>query len=107
MVIGAALVPIVLTRCRDSGQVERSDSVFSIAVGDCIQPPAEIAAADIEDIPALPCSEPHSHEVFGFTSYTDADVYPGANELQAFADRPPTPVGRMATLGAGLVASRV
>lgn len=96
--MGLALVAVAwLAGCRDGGGVERDDSgqvvaageesVFELGPGDCIQPPEELSAASIEDLRAVPCSEPHTHEVYAVATYDAGDVYPGANELQAFADR--------------------
>jgi hypothetical protein len=65
------------------------ESVFSLRVGDCVQPPTELGDAErpeLERVTAVPCSEPHTHEVFARPLFTATDAYPGPNQLRAFAD---------------------
>jgi hypothetical protein len=62
-------------------------SVFDVQVGDCLNPGAELGVA-ITDIEAVPCKDPHTHEVFALPEYPDkeSDVYPGEDKLKTFAD---------------------
>jgi hypothetical protein len=60
-------------------------SVFDVRVGDCLMPGDELGA-EIADIRAVPCREPHTHEVFALPEYEDTDVYPGEDKLRTFAD---------------------
>lgn len=92
----AALVALTVLGCTKDEGAARDDrgaivaagdeSVFELAVGDCVVPPAELDTADVEQLQAVPCTDTHTHEVYATATYTASDVYPGENELQAFAD---------------------
>ncbi len=58
-------------------------SVFDLSFGDCLMPKEKLVD-DVEKIPVVPCEQPHTQEVFGTITHP-ADAYPGAAELQTFA----------------------
>lgn len=60
-------------------------SVFDLRAGDCIGDVSSLAG-DSADVPLVPCSEPHTMEVFAVVRHAD-DVYPGAAAVASFADR--------------------
>jgi hypothetical protein len=61
-------------------------SVFDVQVGDCLNPGKELGA-EITSIKAVPCKDPHTHEVFGLPEYPgNGDVYPGEDKLRNFAN---------------------
>lgn len=106
--VGACFVASALfaVACSGGGGADRADdrivgsgdeSVFDLAAGDCLDPP-EAVDEQVGDLPAVPCWEPHTHEVIGtfeigtdepFTgaSELDGEVYPGAGQLGDWADR--------------------
>lgn len=69
-------------RDEDSGQVtEESDiDIFSLKVGDCM-PTSDTSGAEIEDTTVVPCSEPHTDEVFFEFELGDGDL-PSDEEIQ-------------------------
>ncbi|MEZ5411521.1 MAG: septum formation family protein [Acidimicrobiales bacterium] len=61
--------------------------VFGVRVGDCLDLEAsEATAAQITDLAAVPCAQPHRHEVFHVGEVTGFDVYPGPSELSSASD---------------------
>jgi hypothetical protein len=85
--------PALLVACSDD-KADREDgaiakagkiSVFDVAVGDCLNPGDELDA-EITDIEAVPCADPHTHEVFAMPEYEEDDLYPGEEALRNFAD---------------------
>jgi len=60
-------------------------SVFDLRPGDCI---ADVSgpSGDVDGLPLVPCSEPHTQEVFAVVRHPD-DAYPGAGAVATFADR--------------------
>ncbi len=95
MVAGALATIMVAGACGGETQAKRDEdgviisagqvSVFDLAVGDCIVPGATLAE-QTGQLDAVPCSQPHTHEVYALDDYTESDVYPGADALEAFAD---------------------
>jgi hypothetical protein len=53
--------------------------------GTCLEIDDEIGA-EITVLPVVPCTVSHSHEIFAVENHP-ADVYPGFNELEVFAQR--------------------
>ena len=51
-----------------------------------VEGPALDLGDAIENILAVPCDEPHTHEVYAQITYEENDVYPGAAELERFSD---------------------
>jgi hypothetical protein len=85
--------PALLVACsddkadREDGSIAKAGtiSVFDVAVGDCLNPGEELGV-EITDIDAVPCAEPHTHEVFALPEYDEDDVFPGEEKLRNFAD---------------------
>ncbi len=69
----------------DSGEVTAAstEDVFSLAVGDCLNS-AELGET-VEQVPFIPCDEPHDSEVYAQTLLTE-DAYPGDDVVAAEAD---------------------
>ena len=59
-------------------------SVFELEQGDCLDPTPDVTG-DIDQIPVVPCDQPHLQEVYATVEHPD-DAYPGASEVAAFAD---------------------
>jgi len=73
---------------RDDGEITKAGpiSVFELRPGDCLYPDDK-AVGEIENIKAVPCTEPHTQEVYAVPKFPDdSDVYPGEAEIQKFAD---------------------
>jgi hypothetical protein len=73
---------------RDHGVITKagSISVFDLRPGDCLEPDDDLSG-DVEKINAVPCADPHTHEVFGVPEYPDdGGVYPGEAKIKEFAD---------------------
>jgi hypothetical protein len=60
-------------------------SVFDLRPGDCIGDTSGMTD-DADDVPLVPCDEPHTQEVFAIVRHPD-DAYPGAGPVATFADR--------------------
>jgi Septum formation len=56
--------------------------VYKLEVGDCF---AEVPEEDVFTVPVVPCSEPHSEEVFAVVSLPEGD-FPGDDAINAQAD---------------------
>jgi len=69
----------------DSGRLISSGNldVESMKVGDCFQSLHEDILT-LDDVPAVPCSEPHDNEVFHIFSI-DGQVWPGDEEVEVKA----------------------
>lgn len=69
-------------RDEDTGEVteESNIDVFSLSVGDCM--PATDTAGEIENVDVVPCSEPHTDEVFFEFELAEGDL-PSDDEIQA------------------------
>jgi hypothetical protein len=87
------LVPLLLAACGgadvrdDAGRVVAAGpwSVFDLRPGDCIGDVSDLKG-DTDEVPLVPCEEPHSQEVFAIVRHPD-DAYPGAGGVATFADR--------------------
>jgi hypothetical protein len=92
---GLLVLALVVAGCskdkadRKDGAIDKAGnvSVFDVQVGDCLNPGEELGA-EITKIKAVPCKEPHTHEVFALPDYPDkeSDVYPGEDKLRSFAN---------------------
>jgi len=71
----------------DEGRLTKATdlAVFDLQPGDCLSPDDEVTA-ELETVRAVPCSEPHVHEVFALVTWEDGDTFPGQAELADFAD---------------------
>jgi hypothetical protein len=93
--IRAALLPLVLLLAACGGSGVRGDdgrvvaegpwSVFDLRPGDCIGA-TDGLSGDVAEVPLVPCSEPHTQEVFAVVRHPE-DAYPGAGAVATFADR--------------------
>lgn len=95
--LAALLASLALAGCsRGPDEAEREDGaivasgevdVFGVRVGDCLDLDAtEATAAQITDLAAVPCTQPHRHEVFHVGDVAGFDVYPGPSELSSTSD---------------------
>ena len=71
----------------DAGRVVAAGawSVFDLRPGDCVGDVSDLRG-DVDEIPLVPCEEPHSQEVFAVVRHPE-DAYPGAGAVATFADR--------------------
>jgi hypothetical protein len=71
----------------DAGRVvaEGPWSVFDLRPGDCVGDVSDLKG-DTDELPLVPCAEPHSQEVFAVVRHPE-DAYPGAGAVATFADR--------------------
>ncbi|OOB90211.1 septum formation family protein [Rathayibacter sp. VKM Ac-2630] len=67
------------TRDEESGEITEGGTtdVFQLRVGDCLNDELTEEATEVTDVPTLPCTEPHSYEVFQNITMAEADEYPG------------------------------
>jgi hypothetical protein len=88
-----AVAGLLFAGCSHSGGTS-GQSVFKIKIGDCVVPPTDIKA-EITSVKVVPCSKPHTQEVFADVTYaatgrnvttTTSDVFPGTAVLRTFAD---------------------
>ena len=91
--IAVGLLAVALTACGNDTSVRDDEgavvnagtwSVFDLRVGDCLAPEPDLTG-EISDVPVVPCTEPHSQEVFGAVEHPDG-AYPGAAALATWAD---------------------
>jgi len=88
-VAGAALAGLLLVGCSHSvAAAGKSTSVFKLKIGQCLVPPTAIKA-EITSINAVPCSQPHTQEVFANVTYGAGP--PGATTTSVGTDFPGTP----------------
>lgn len=81
-----------------SGDDAKGTSVIDLAkkgVGTCIDAPADLGP-EVKKIPVVECDAEHTHEIFAVVTYVEqvpgqpdkeADVFPGLEALDAFAQR--------------------
>ena len=71
----------------DDGRVTQAGQmdVVELRVGDCFVPPEDVEA-EVTVVRAVPCDEPHEHEVYAFAPWTEGDLRPDDNQLGTFAD---------------------
>jgi hypothetical protein len=93
-IVVAAVALLIAAGCsdddatREGGEITEPGpiSVFELRPGDCIYPDDDLSG-ELENIEAVPCADPHTHEVFAVPEYEDVEgVYPGEAALQEFAD---------------------
>ncbi|MWV51229.1 hypothetical protein GRS96_18320 [Rathayibacter sp. VKM Ac-2803] len=67
------------TRDDTSGEIVEGGTtdVFQLRVGDCLNDELSETATEVTDVPTVPCTEPHSYEVFQNVTMAEADEYPG------------------------------
>lgn len=42
---------------------------------------------EVEKLPVIDCATEHTHEIYAIVDYTEGDVFPGLEALNAFAER--------------------
>jgi hypothetical protein len=72
---------------RKDGRITKAGSLSAAELkpGDCMLAPAKVAA-EVTDVRAVPCSDPHPLEAFSLVTYDKGDAYPGDKELGRYAD---------------------
>lgn len=72
----------------DSGAVVSPGpaSVFELKVGDCLLSEEGAIVEEVLEVPLVPCSEPHTHEVYYFAEHPEGP-YPGAAAIEVFAEQ--------------------
>ena len=85
--IGVFIVAGVLFNARrdESGAITDGGTlqVNDLQVGDCFN--ADVSG-DIDDVDAVPCTEPHAYELFHVFTMTDAGAYPSSAEFDTQSD---------------------
>jgi hypothetical protein len=87
LVLVTACSSISTLATREHGVITKAGriSVFDLRPGDCLFPDG-VVAGDVEKVKAVPCREPHTHEVFAVPAYPgSARAYPGRSALERFA----------------------
>jgi hypothetical protein len=88
------MAAVLLVGCSHAvGSSGKGVSVFKVSVGDCIVPPTAIKA-ELTSVTVVPCSAPHTQEVFADVTYgalgtattTASSAYPGVDVLETFAN---------------------
>lgn len=82
--LGGSSAPV---RDAESGDIveENTDAdVFTLRVGDCLNT-GESEAEEVSSVPVVPCSEPHTDEIFFSFDITE-ETFPGADEVVRLAD---------------------
>ena len=95
--LGAAAVAglLGLVACGDDSGPDRDETtneiseagdagVFDITVGDCLPDP-NAATGEVQEVPVVPCSEPHGSEVY-LSHIIDGDELPDATEMEAIVN---------------------
>lgn len=96
MLVAVATVGAVLVGCSHTATSSNGSgsSVFKLKIGDCVVPPTAIKA-EISSVKVVPCTRPHTQEVFAEFAYgsvgaastsTTSDNYPGVAALQTYAN---------------------
>ena len=93
LVVATVVVAVLVGCSHAAGSSGKGTSVFKVKVGACLVPPTSVKA-EISSIKVVPCSDPHTQEVFADVKYgpigtstTQAsDVYPGVTSLETFAN---------------------
>lgn len=85
-VTGCSWVSGVFGHDKDKGNTV---SVFSVTVGQCFNPPADVKT-ELSELTAIPCTDAHSQEAYASLEYKppsgeDASTYPGEAALTTFA----------------------
>ena len=95
---GASTIAMVLllTACGGGGSLQRDESkrlikggtasVFELEIGDCLKSELGLVADEVLEIPVVPCTEEHTHEVF-FKAEHPEGAYPGSAAIELFAEQ--------------------
>lgn len=94
-VVAASAMVAVLVACGGDEDAARDDagrvvtggdlSTLELRVGDCFVPPEDVES-ELSEVRAVPCEEPHRHEVYAMVQWTDGDLRPDDERLGTFAD---------------------
>ena len=91
-VIVAVAVALLAACSKDDGDKAAAKgenvSTLELQAGQCLRPPSK-PVPELEKVRVLPCTEPHTQEVFAIVQYTNTDKgldYPGDKTLRDFAD---------------------
>ncbi len=89
-------VTLLLAACGGGGALQRDESkrvikggtasVFELEIGDCLFNELGKIADEVLEIPLVPCTEEHTHEVF-FKAEHPEGPYPGSAAIEEFAER--------------------
>ncbi|WP_437386554.1 septum formation family protein [Plantibacter flavus] len=73
------------TRDSQTGEIVGggTTNVFTLAVGDCLND--ESSSDEVSEVPTVPCTEPHTYEVYGEVTIP-GDEWPGDDALTQQAD---------------------
>ena len=67
------------TGAPDESSGGEDTSVFDIGVGDCLT--EDVAGAEVEEAPVVPCEQPHASEVY-FAHTIEEESFPGADGME-------------------------
>ncbi len=74
----------------DDGAASEAVPVLDVATGAeasrCLLVDEDLSP-EVSELPVVPCSEFHTHEVYAVVAYDEQDVYPGMTALEDFAER--------------------
>ncbi|MDA8070387.1 MAG: septum formation family protein [Actinomycetota bacterium] len=86
MLVGVLLAALTLAACSSSGPAgSRSVSVFRLRPGDCLITPKKIQA-ELTSIEEVPCTTPHTQQVYALVRDHGGSTYPPATALDSFAN---------------------
>ncbi len=87
--LGAVMTAVLVGGCSlfsSSAKVPtRSESVFHLLVGQCLDPPSKVVA-EVSNLDVVSCRSPHTEQVFALVHDNAGDNYPGSKPLVTFAN---------------------
>lgn len=60
--------------------------IDQLGPGTCLQVPDELGT-EVKSLPVIDCVEDHTHEIYANVPWTGADVFPGLEALDAYAEQ--------------------
>lgn len=85
-VLGVLLAALTFAACSSSGPAgSRSVSVFRLRPGDCLITPKKIQA-ELTSIEEVPCTTPHTQQVYALVRDHGGSTYPPVTALDSFAN---------------------
>lgn len=87
-VAGGVLASVMLASCSlfgGSSSGQQSVSVFSLRVGECLTTPKKIQA-ELTTVEKVPCTTPHTQQVYALVRDSGGSTYPTASALDTFAN---------------------
>ncbi|HET9690100.1 MAG TPA: septum formation family protein [Acidimicrobiales bacterium] len=86
LLAAAAALAVVAPACGSTKATAAHDtSVFHLKPGSCVVPPTDIKAS-VSSVKVVPCSAPHTQEVYAEVTDPAKGNYPGLAALRTFAD---------------------